>query len=525
MKKLSCLFFVFLSILFSCSDDDGGDVNANGQVTIGNEEKLNLNHAVIEGVISAGSHYSFLLSFFDKEIDYKNLTTELLTLETHLYFNFYSPCSEAIKLGEFEYISPTEVINGVPDEGYFTVGTLTRKVGDVPELLEVNKGTVSINQKESEGALELTVSFDLELKNGKSLTGEYSGIVEMAGNGEIDEECEVGGGDNDPPLLGEDPFEITGGVIADIGNNDTHYTYMFILSSEGETDLEAEFVEGGSYVILSLHSAGTGAFKTGTFNLFTDGPFGNQNYMSVAEVIKAYNPAQPESLVAKLGSVVVERTNNEFTLTFDLTLNDGSKLTGSSKGEFPIIKVEGTPPVLNPANEFTWDGVNHEIVDLLVVDYGPESGHYGYDFFLWTKTNEEITGGNPETAVNYYLVHLVANSWGNLSFSDGTFTVEPGVLVNEQSVSGKNYISLGYTAKAGEDPNAQFYEKSNDFTSGTVAISREGVNTYTIEFEAKLDDGEAITGFYSGDFDLVEEPNPSGRFKSHKLLERFRPIK
>lgn len=133
MRKLSYLFFLSISILFSCSDDDGGDVNANGQIVLGGDAKLNLNHAVIEGKISTGSYYSFLLSFFDKEIEYKNLTSELSTLETYLFFNFFSPCSEAIRLGEFEYISPTEIVNGVPDEGYFTIGTLTRKVGDVSE--------------------------------------------------------------------------------------------------------------------------------------------------------------------------------------------------------------------------------------------------------------------------------------------------------------------------------------------------------------------------------------------------------
>lgn len=515
MKKLSYLFFLSISILLSCSDDDGGDVSANGQIVLDGDAKLNLNHAVMEGKISTGSHYSFLLSFFDKEIDYNNLTGELSSLETYLFFNFFSPCSEAIKLGEFEYISATEIINGVPDEGYFTIGTLTRKVGDIPELLEVNKGTVSISKKEGEGALELVVSFDLELKNGKSLTGEYSGKAEMAGDGEIDDECEPGAQDS-PSLGDEGPFEINSGIIADVGSDGTHYKYAFLLSSEGEIDTEQDdFTTGENYVVLHLHSAGTDAFKTGTFNLFNGDPFANQNYLSLAEVTKTHNPSDPQVLVATLGSVVVERSNNEFTLTFDLTLNNGTKLTGSFTDEFPIIDVSDNPPILTPANEFTWNGVTHEIVDLMVVDYGAQGGHYNYDFFLWTKTNKEVTEG----AVNYHVVQMIALSSGNTSFSDGTFDVKPGLLVDDENVQGKDYIYVGRVGRFGDDPNAEVLEEYNDFGSGTVVMSRQN-DTYNIEFEVTLDDEEVISGFYSGGFDLVEGvESVSGRTKNPNILK------
>ena len=87
-----------------------------------------------------------------------------------LYFNFFSPCSESIKFGDFEYISPLSLGNEIPEGGFFSVGTLTRIEGNVPEVLQINEGTVSISKEEGEGDLNLTVSFDLEFSNGKSLT-------------------------------------------------------------------------------------------------------------------------------------------------------------------------------------------------------------------------------------------------------------------------------------------------------------------------------------------------------------------
>lgn len=523
MKKLSYLLFLSFLILFSCSDDEDGDVNADGQIVLGGEEKLNLNHAVLEGIISTGSNYSFKLSFFDKEINYQNLTTELQNLEVYLLFNFFSPCSEFIRFGEFEYVSETEITNGIPEGGFFTVAALTRKKEGLPAQVQINKGTVSIKKEEGDDPLKLTVSFDVELKDGTTLTGEYSGEVEVTGNGEINEDCEVSGGGspNDSPSLGEDTFELNGGLIADVGSDDTHYKYAFLLSSEAEINLEQEaFTKGENYIVLHLYSAGTQDFRTGTFNLFNGTPFANQNYMSLAEVTVDYDPANPETLVATLGSVEVGRVNNAFTLDFDLTLNNGKKLTGSYSGELPIIKPAKSPPILIPANEFTWDGVNHEIVDLYIIDFGPQSGHYSYDFYLSTKTNEEIAGG----AVDYYLVRLIAFSWGNSSFSDGTFTMAPGMPVGDQSVSGKNYINPAYVGKVGPDPNAQFLEKSNDFSSGTINISRVNNNTFTIEFAATLDDGEVINGFYSGGFDIVE-PLPPGRTSGRlKTLKQFKSL-
>ena len=537
MKKLLYLLFLSFFILFSCSDDESGDINANGQITLDGSENINLDYAALEGVISSGNHYSFHLSFFDKEIDYQSRATTIPGQGVDLYFNFFSPCPESIKFGDFEYISPLELTNKTPEEGFFTVGTLTRIIGDVPEVLQINEGTVSISKKEGEGDLNLTVSFDLEFSNGKSLTGEYSGKVEMVGDAEIDEECEAGNGDGSPDQgedpgpggdlsLGEKTFELNSGIVVNVGSNGTHYGYSFFLSSEQAFNQDSdELKEGENYVTLHLFSAGTDAFKDGTFNLMSGIPFANQNFLGSALVVETYDPAMPQTLEATLGSVAVERVNDEFKLTLDLTLNNGTKLTGSVGGAYPVIDAPDQPV---QENMFTWDGVNHDIVDLYIVDFGALEGHYEYEILLWTKTNEEIAGEDPATAVNFHLLHLFAFSWGNSSFSDGSFAVKPGVLVSNPSVNQQNFIDLGYVAEFGDDPNAEFYEKSNDFLSGTVIISEENAQTFTIEFEATLDDGEKISGHYSGGFDLVQpapEVSRSGRIKSPKQLKRRLSVK
>lgn len=203
-------------------------------------------------------------------------------------------------------------------------------------------------------------------------------------------------------------------------------------------------------------------------------------------------------------------------------------MTGSFGGAFPISDEPDIAPEPVQENAFVWDGVTHEIVDLYMVDYGPNEGHYEYDILLWTKTNEEIAGEDPATAVNFHLVYLYAFSWGNSSFSDGSFAVKPGVLVSNPSVSQQNFIKLGYVAEFGDDPDAEFYEKSNDFLSGTVVITEENTQTFTIEFEATLDDDEKISGHYSGGFDLVQpapEVSRSGRLKSPKQLKSRLSVK
>ena len=539
MKRFSYLFFLSLSVLFSCGDDEGGNgKNASGQISLDGSQKLNLDYAVLEGIISTGTHYSFTLSFFDKEINYDNLPNELKDVKVYLQFNLLSGCSQAVNFGEFKYVSPTDLLNGVPDEGYFTTGSLTTLQDNAPKLEQVNGGSITINREEGENAevLTLTVSFDLEI-GGKSLTGEYSGVVELVGSPEIDEQCGPGGGGGDggdggggggdqtPPSLGGDAFEINRGVIADVGSSETHYTYVFVLSSDLGFDLGQDgFSAGENYLVLPLSSLGTNDFRTGTFNYFDKYPLpSNQNYMAEVSVVKDYNPSSPEILIPISGSVVVERVNNDYTITFDLNLNNGAKLKGSYTEEFPIVDMKTNPPPIAVTNVFNWDGVVYEIVDLLIVDWGAVENHYNYDFFLRTKTNAEVDAG----ATNYHLVYLNALSWGTSSFSDGTFIMGAGIPSTDPATQEKDYIYAGWVGEVGNNPDA--FVKENFMETGTVFISSQGTE-YSIEFSVVVNDGEEISGRYSGGYSIVQAPeptNPGGRLKNRnfitKQLSRIRP--
>ena len=524
MKRFFYLFFLSLSFFFSCGDDEGGEGNnnASGQITVGGGEKLSLDYAVLEGIISTGTHYSFTLSFFDKEINYDNLPNELKDVKVYLQVNLLSGCSQAVNFGEFKYVSPTELLNGVPDEGYFTTGSLTTLQDNAPKLEQVNGGSITITREEGENAevLTLTVSFDLEI-GGKSLTGEYSGVVELAGSPEIDEQCEPGGGggggDEIPPSLGGDAFEINRGVIADLGSSETHYTYLFVLSSDLGFDLGQDgFSAGENYLIIPLSSLGTNDFRTGTFNYFDKYPLpSNQNYMAEVSVVKDYNPSSPEILIPISGSVVVERVNNDYTITFDLNLNNGAELKGSYTEEFPIVDMKTNPPPIAITNVFNWDGVVYEIVDLLIVDWGVYENHYDYEFYLRTKTNEQVDAG----ATNYHLVYLNALSWGTSSFSDGTFILGPGIPSTDPAVKEKDYIYDGWLGEVGNDPDALV--KENTIQTGTVVTSSQG-SEYSIEFSVVVNDGEEISGRYSGSYSIVQAlgrpANPGGRLKKPNFI-------
>lgn len=498
MKNLF-LFCLTIIVLASCSEDDGTE-NQNegkGKITLDDNTSLTLDYAVLDGKISTGSHYNYLLYFFDKEIEYSNLTNELQKVEHYLYLTVFSECPEAISFGDFDYYSTSDLMSGIPNEGYIGISAVTRFVDGIPKLTEVDEGSISIarEENENEDLLQLTVTFDLKLTDGTELTGEYSGLVDVFGSGEIDETCvddSKNGGENDNSIMyGDESLDLNDGFIFDYGVDPElpdHYGYGFLLSSEDNIDPDlTDYTEGEDYIWIELNSLGTSEFKAGTYNLIGDQTTLDQNFMSYVEVALDYDAANPTILTAELGAVVVERTNNEYTLTFDLTLNNGRKITGSYTGEFDIKDETEDGPV-NPDNYFIWDGTQHEIAYLEVADLGPIENHYGYEFYFFTKSANAILGGDSD----YKVLYFTALSWGNSSFADGDFSYFYGAYPDSSIVQDIDYL---YYAETFDNVSEHF----NIATSGSTDIERNG-DKITINLNFILDDGESISGYYSGDY-------------------------
>jgi len=151
-------------------------------------------------------------------------------------------------------------------------------------------------------------------------------------------------------------YAMKDGVIYDYGAATpyivpTHYNYDFVITdaslvkkteSDGDTywSIGDETTFG---VYIELYSPGTSSFKTGTFEYLewhddvTQADFDGKYFFSDAEVILISNNTEIE-YEATGGTVKVLGSGLEYTLDFDLVLNNGKTLKGNYSG---LFKYEG----------------------------------------------------------------------------------------------------------------------------------------------------------------------------------------
>lgn len=127
------------------------------------------------------------------------------------------------------------------------------------------------------------------------------------------------------------------GVFTDYGAGGIHYNIDFLLIDRSEAEIRA--MAGGEYLLLytELFSPSTNAFETGTFEYY-DGTDPEGKYYFEYAYIEKYDTDTETSVFeyeATGGTVTVSGgTNNEYTITYDLTMEGGRRLTGSFRGTF-----------------------------------------------------------------------------------------------------------------------------------------------------------------------------------------------
>ncbi|WKN43060.1 hypothetical protein [Tunicatimonas pelagia] len=494
--SLFCMTML-LSILSSCGDDDSANPSSGGQsLRLNGETDIQLNYAVLEGLISTGSHYSYMLSLFDQQIDYQNLAAELPNVQAFLRFNFFSACPESIGLGEYKFVSTSDMTVGrLPESGYFTSSSALTRLDDngTPTLLQVNEGTVRILASEavdpSSDQAKLEVEFDVVLSDGSTLAGTYRSSVELATDVEILEEGECEGSDTNTD--GSEGFEANGqqlniidGVIYDLGANSTHKEYYVLMSSEQIDPDNAAFTEGETHFELVLYSESETELNEGRYD-FSDVTV-PRNYLGTGTLLLDFDPLTAVSS----GWVNISRSGQLYTIEVDVEFESGRDVRGRFTHDFELVED------ILPDNSFTWNESDFEIEELVIQDVGYNGSDYQINFYLLTGDYESLTSESDYQGVTF------------TTYSVSTEGLVPGdfKLINSSDTppaTGNFALSLVYD---------NLSERENEAVSGNLEIDYDAdSDTFRLLFTKTISENSVVEGYYEGTYTVIPPDASGGR--------------
>lgn len=206
----------------------------------------------------------------------------------------------------------------------------------------------------------------------------------------------------------------------------------------------------------------------------------------------------PESFgFATSGTIEVEKSGPDYTITFDLKTEEGISVKGSYSGTLSLT--DGTEkPVISELEE-------DHVLDLspitigLMEFYGSWPYNNGFDMWAIEMKNESIDGID---GIQFELF-LEPNGFLPEGVPTGTYQVASVAAANTL-VPGfiDTYLAGSWYIWANENGS---YMKKAPINSGSLTISKEG-DTWTVEFDL-LDDARPahrISGSWSGPMDIVE---------------------
>lgn len=140
-------------------------------------------------------------------------------------------------------------------------------------------------------------------------------------------------------------YALKSGFVTDYGSDEAHYNYDFELA-DGTFDNEGDSDNSTVEVYFELYSSGSSSFKTGTFQFITatdddeitDAKFSNKNFFSYGDILIDKNSDMEfddnEVIEVTGGTVIVSGTARNYTVEFDVSLEDGKKAKGKFSGSF-----------------------------------------------------------------------------------------------------------------------------------------------------------------------------------------------
>lgn len=223
-------------------------------------------------------------------------------------------------------------------------------------------------------------------------------------------------------------------------NFDTVYAQPY-----GTTNIELSFNAGDDYVKFDMYQPSTYYVAPGVYTIDGNGDFYIDPYNCVVTI-------DYEAKIIKSGTVTVTLDGDLYTVTADVTLEDGDILKGTYTG---LIRSFG------PAREFYFSNCKYVEVN----DPAANGFYYGFNDKDWvTETRIELFSEGNAPAAGVY------------TFSE---TMENGTA--------SSYVNL-YSP----------YNEVTKFTEGTVSVSGEGAAT-VIVIEGTLEIGLRIKATYQGE--------------------------
>lgn len=288
--------------------------------------------------------------------------------------------------------------------------------------------------------------------------------------------------------IGENSVSITNGLFGE-NTQDGAYGATFIISDGpvryNTTEDEISF-QGENLISLVIASTGD-SFQPGTYPL---------EFTSTKGALVITANSSNQGLIGTGGSVEVSGSGNVFTITFNVDLNDETKLTGSVSGAFEIIELDFDEEEEEEEveNGIIFDGTTYVGTDGLLVDVGVEAdiapNHYTRKFAISDKVlsyNSSSGNFSVRTDASFALV-FGASSLGTDEFKTGEFQFRPSA----GSVPDDNFFF------------SAMFKANGTWTSvngGTMKISGTSPD-YTVELDITLNGGEEVTGAFVGTFDV-----------------------
>lgn len=164
---------------------------------------------------------------------------------------------------------------------------------------------------------------------------------------------------------------------------------------------------------------------------------------------------------------------------------------------FVGCKDNGTGSNNDIENKFTYNGEDYELGWGIIFDYGEfTEGFRNYDFSL-LEVEEDTASENVNSEHGLYFWF---ESVGPGSFDEGTYTYSD-TNIDEHHLYEGGLIFFGET-----EDDYEFY----DVTGGEVEISIDG-DTYTLDMDLVLDNGESLTGNFTYEFEIIDETDGSAK--------------
>lgn len=269
-------------------------------------------------------------------------------------------------------------------------------------------------------------------------------------------------------FYGEDLLDPSNAFIFDYGVIGTHYNQeFFILDADVMEVLSGNFDNLTFAVSADLYASGA-SFRQGTYRFSEALDNEGINYFQSATYLEFAEGEIQNEYDANSGTITVNGIPENYTIEYDLVLENGETVRGTFSGAFEIIdpdQVEITLPTINvDVADLT---VNTRILEV----YGSDGTHFNNDYIL-----SDFDGNSAS-----YEIYLELFSEGTEQFNTGTFSF---------GESDGNYFTEAYYYDYEED---LFYA----FAGGTVTIE-QNADEYTLTFDARMGGESTIKGTDTG---------------------------